>query len=80
MNGECDVDLADFTFNPSSLSFPAGTEVTINLTNSGTVEYEMLWFQWDGDQHVDLFDPAIVEEFLQLVNKCISSLTARSHF
>ena len=48
--------MADFSFTPSSSSFPAGTEVTINLTNSGTIAHEMLIFQWDGDDRTDIFD------------------------
>jgi uncharacterized cupredoxin-like copper-binding protein len=35
-----DVDMTDFAFNPATYTVPAGGEVTLNLTNSGTVEHE----------------------------------------
>lgn len=37
---EADVDMTEFKFNPSSLTAPAGSEVTLNLSNSGTLEHE----------------------------------------
>jgi uncharacterized cupredoxin-like copper-binding protein len=35
-----DVEMTDFAFNPATYEVPAGSEVTLNLTNSGTVEHE----------------------------------------
>jgi len=34
------VDMADFSFNPAQVSVPAGSEVELNLSNSGTLEHE----------------------------------------
>lgn len=37
-----DVDMKEYSFTPSTIEVPAGAEVTVNLTNSGTVEHEMV--------------------------------------
>jgi uncharacterized cupredoxin-like copper-binding protein len=34
------VDMHEFTFTPSSYTVPAGAEVNLTLTNSGTLEHE----------------------------------------
>ena len=36
---ELSVSMSEFSFSPSSVSVPAGAEVTLNLTNSGTIEH-----------------------------------------
>jgi uncharacterized cupredoxin-like copper-binding protein len=36
------VDLTDFTFTPAEYTVPAGQEITLTLTNSGTVEHEFV--------------------------------------
>jgi uncharacterized cupredoxin-like copper-binding protein len=36
------VDMSDNTFNPATVEVPAGAEVTLNLSNSGTVEHEFV--------------------------------------
>ena len=37
-----DVDMNEYAFNPSTIEVPAGAEVTVNLSNSGTLEHEMV--------------------------------------
>jgi len=37
-----DVDMNEYAFIPSTLEVPAGAEVTINLSNSGTIEHELV--------------------------------------
>jgi uncharacterized cupredoxin-like copper-binding protein len=37
-----DVDMQEFRFEPDTISVPAGTPVTLNLTNSGTLEHEFV--------------------------------------
>ena len=37
-----DVDMKEYTFSPSTLEVPAGATVTLNLSNSGTLEHEMV--------------------------------------
>jgi uncharacterized cupredoxin-like copper-binding protein len=37
---EASVDMTDFKFTPDSLTVPAGSEVTLDLSNSGTLEHE----------------------------------------
>lgn len=37
---EISVDMEEFMFNPQNYTVPAGAEVTINMTNSGTLEHE----------------------------------------
>jgi uncharacterized cupredoxin-like copper-binding protein len=32
----------EYSFNPATLEVPAGAEVTVNLSNSGTLEHEMV--------------------------------------
>ena len=36
------IDMNDYTFVPASVEVPAGAEVTLNLSNSGTVEHEFV--------------------------------------
>jgi uncharacterized cupredoxin-like copper-binding protein len=36
------VDMTEFSFTPSEYSVPAGKEITLTLTNSGTVEHEFV--------------------------------------
>jgi uncharacterized cupredoxin-like copper-binding protein len=36
------VDMTDNAFNPATAEVPAGAEVTLNLSNSGTVEHEFV--------------------------------------
>lgn len=38
-------DLTDFQFTPKSWEVPAGSEVTLTLTNNGTVEHEWVLFE-----------------------------------
>jgi plastocyanin len=37
-----DVDMKEYEFIPSTIEVPAGAEVTVNLSNLGTVEHEMV--------------------------------------
>ena len=37
-----DVDMQDFKFIPDAITVPTGAQVTINLTNSGALEHEMV--------------------------------------
>lgn len=37
-----DVDMKEYKFTPDVLEVPAGAEVTVNLSNSGTLEHEMV--------------------------------------
>lgn len=37
---EIDVDMKEFGFDPAEVTVPAGAEVTLNLTNSGTLDHE----------------------------------------
>jgi uncharacterized cupredoxin-like copper-binding protein len=55
-----DVDMVEFMFNPENLSVPAGAEVTINLSNSGTVEHEMVIFK----QGI-VTTPPVMEDFIE---------------
>jgi plastocyanin len=36
------VDMVEFKFDPDTIEAPAGDEVTVNLSNSGTLEHEMV--------------------------------------
>jgi uncharacterized cupredoxin-like copper-binding protein len=36
------VDMKEYSFTPSTLEVPAGANVTLNLSNSGTLEHEMV--------------------------------------
>lgn len=40
-NATLDVDMSEYKFTPATLEVPAGAEVTVNLSNSGTVEHEL---------------------------------------
>lgn len=40
---ELDVDMTEFKFIPDTIEVPAGEEVTLNLSNSGTLEHEMVF-------------------------------------
>ena len=35
-----EIEMKEFTFIPDTFTVPAGTEVTLNLTNSGALEHE----------------------------------------
>ncbi len=35
-----DVDMVEFAFEPAETAVPAGQEITLNLSNSGSVEHE----------------------------------------
>jgi plastocyanin len=37
-----DMDMKEYVFDPSTVEVPVNAEVTINLTNSGTLEHEMV--------------------------------------
>ncbi|HEY5573642.1 MAG TPA: cupredoxin domain-containing protein [Anaerolineales bacterium] len=39
---ELTVDMHDFAFEPAQLSVPANAQVTLNLSNSGTLEHELV--------------------------------------
>lgn len=39
---ELTVDMAEFMFEPAQLSVPANAQVTINLSNSGSLEHELV--------------------------------------
>ena len=41
-NVTIDMDMQEYVFIPDSFVVPAGAEVTINLSNSGTLEHEMV--------------------------------------
>lgn len=38
-SAEVSMSMAEFSFTPSTVSAPAGAEITINLTNDGTVDH-----------------------------------------
>lgn len=48
---EISVDMTEFSFTPSSNSVSAGSEVTVSLTNSGTLEHN--WTVMDAGYTVD---------------------------
>ncbi len=54
------VEMKEFEFVPAELSVPAGSEVTLNLTNTGTLDHEMVIFI----QGV-FTTPPVGEEFIQ---------------
>lgn len=61
---EIDVTMTEFQFDPDTISFPAGAEVHLNLTNEGAIEHEILIGRDAGDGYgTDLFDhdPSQVE-------------------
>lgn len=37
-----DIDMKEYTFTPSTIEVPAGATVSVNLSNSGTLEHEMV--------------------------------------
>jgi len=37
-----DVNMQEYSFDPASIEVSPGAEVTVNLTNSGTLEHEMV--------------------------------------
>lgn len=37
-----DMDMKEYTFVPDTITVPSGVEVTVNLSNSGTLEHEMV--------------------------------------
>lgn len=39
---ELSVDMAEFMFEPAQLSVPANAQVTLNLSNSGSLEHELV--------------------------------------
>lgn len=39
---ELTVDMAEFMFEPAQLSLPANAQVTLNLSNSGSLEHELV--------------------------------------
>jgi uncharacterized cupredoxin-like copper-binding protein len=39
---ELTVDMQEFAFEPAQLSLPANAQVTLNLSNSGTLEHELV--------------------------------------
>jgi uncharacterized cupredoxin-like copper-binding protein len=50
-----DVELADHKFTPAEFTVPAGTEITINLKNSGTQphEFQIMTLDAMADEKVD---------------------------
>ncbi len=50
-NSEISVDMTEFSFTPSSNSVSAGSEVTVSLTNSGTLEHN--WVVMEAGYTVD---------------------------
>lgn len=42
---EISAEMTDFQFSPDSWTVPAGEEITIELTNDGSVEHEFVIFQ-----------------------------------
>lgn len=63
------VNMEEYKFTPSSLEVPAGAEVTLNLTNMGTLEHEMVIMvfgkeatpPFDDDDEPNIFWEAEVE-------------------
>lgn len=51
------VDMADFTFDPANVTVPAGSEVELNLSNSGTLEHEWVIMMF-GQEATAPFDDA----------------------
>ncbi len=65
---ELAIDMTEYTFEPGDLDFQVGQEVTLNLTNSGTLEHEIMFgreiMMTDGRPNgykVDMFEAAGVE-------------------
>jgi uncharacterized cupredoxin-like copper-binding protein len=48
-----DVDMTDHKFTPNEFTVPAGAEITINLTNSGTQRHEFRAFGAKGIEDKD---------------------------
>jgi uncharacterized cupredoxin-like copper-binding protein len=44
-SAEISVSMAEFSFTPSIVSAPAGAEITLNLTNNGTVDHSWVLMQ-----------------------------------
>jgi uncharacterized cupredoxin-like copper-binding protein len=38
-----DIDMTEYAFNPTSLNLAAGQQVTLNLTNSGVIQHEIMF-------------------------------------
>ena len=49
------VNMTDFVFNPNNFTVPAGEEITIEATNNGAVEHELVIFNFGTDAG-DKFD------------------------
>ena len=49
------VNMTDFVFNPNNFTVPAGQEITIEATNNGAVEHELVIFNFGTDAG-DKFD------------------------
>lgn len=52
---ELNVDMTDFKFTPDTFEVPAGSEVTLNLNNKGTLEHEYV-IMVQGKQATTPFD------------------------
>ena len=65
---EMTIDMTEYSFTPADLEFQVGQEVTLNLTNSGALEHEIMFgrdvMMMDGMPNgfdVDMFEAAGVE-------------------
>lgn len=43
------VNMTDFSFNPNNFTVPAGEDITIEATNNGAVEHELVIFNYGTD-------------------------------
>jgi len=62
------IDMKEYAFTPADLEFQVGQEVTLNLTNSGALEHEIMFgrdvMMMDGMPNgfnIDMFETADVE-------------------
>lgn len=71
-----DIDMNEYTFTPENLTFKVGQEVTLNLTNSGQLQHEvmfgrnvMMMDNRPAGYEVDMFEAGGVEPEVTLVGE-----------
>lgn len=71
-----DIDMNEYTFAPENLTFKVGQEVTLNLTNSGQLQHEvmfgrdvMMMDNRPAGYQVDMFEAGSVEPEVTLVGE-----------
>jgi len=53
---EMTVDVKEFVYTPTEFTIPAGEEVTLNITNSGSVEHEFVIMKYGKEVSVPFGD------------------------